>query len=155
VIIHNASFDLGFLDAEFSRIGFAPFATHVHSVIDTLLQAREMHPGKRNSLDALCDRYGVSNAHRTLHGALLDAELLAEVYLGMTRGQNSLMMDAVEEEKGVDIDGNTLILPLADVILLAASEAELAEHNALLDKLDKEIKGSAIWRRVSPAATAA
>ena len=155
VIIHNASFDLGFLDAEFSRIGFAPFATHVHSVIDTLLQAREMHPGKRNSLDALCDRYGVSNAHRTLHGALLDAELLAEVYLGMTRGQNSLMMDAVEEEKGVDIDGHTLILPLADVILLAASEAELAEHNALLDKLDKEIKGSAIWRRVSPAATAA
>lgn len=149
VIIHNASFDLGFLDAEFARLDFAPFATHIHKVIDTLLQAREMHPGKRNSLDALCDRYGVSNAHRTLHGALLDAELLAEVYLGMTRGQNSLMMDAGEEEQTTSADGSAVMLPLADVILLAASPDELAEHNALLDKLDKEIKGSAIWRRVA------
>ncbi len=93
VIIHNAPFDIGFLDAEFKRVDVPPFQQQVGSVIDTLVRAKEMHPGKRNSLDALCERYGVSNAHRALHGALLDAELLAEVYLAMTRGQNSLSMD--------------------------------------------------------------
>jgi len=93
IIIHNAPFDVGFLDAEFEKLGLPQFEQHVRSVTDTLLQAKELHPGKRNSLDALCERYGVSNAHRTLHGALLDSELLAEVYLAMTRGQDSLGMD--------------------------------------------------------------
>ncbi len=86
IIIHNAPFDIGFLDAELERSGRPKFADHVHSVTDTLVRAKELFPGKRNSLDALCERYGVSNAHRTLHGALLDSELLAEVYLAMTRG---------------------------------------------------------------------
>ena len=93
LIIHNAPFDIGFLNAEFKRLNLPPVQEQVHGVIDTLVQAKEMHPGKRNSLDALCDRYGVSNAHRKLHGALLDSELLADVYLAMTRGQNSLSME--------------------------------------------------------------
>ena len=89
LIIHNAPFDLGFLDAEFARLGLPPFTEHCGGVIDTLVQAKQMFPGKRNSLDALCDRFGISNAHRTLHGALLDSELLAEVYLAMTRGRTA------------------------------------------------------------------
>jgi DNA polymerase-3 subunit epsilon len=111
-----------------------------------------MHPGKRNSLDALCDRYGISNAHRTLHGALLDAELLAEVYLAMTRGQNSFSIDlAVETEVSA---GDTTIdtTQIADIIVLQATEEELAEHDATLAKLDKEVKGTCVWRTVASAA---
>jgi DNA polymerase III subunit epsilon len=147
IIIHNAPFDLAFLDAEFNRLGFPRFADHVAKVTDTLVQAKEMHPGKRNSLDALCDRYEVSNAHRALHGALLDAELLAEVYLAMTRGQNSLTIDlTVTDDTG---DGAAVeVLPLADIIVLKAAEEELAEHEALLDKLDKDVKGTCLWRTV-------
>src|SRR5690606_27105364 len=85
LIIHNAPFDLGFLDMELERLGLPPLEKHVRGVTDTLVMAKQMYPGKRNSLDALCDRYEISNAHRTLHGALLDSELLAEVYLAMTR----------------------------------------------------------------------
>jgi DNA polymerase-3 subunit epsilon len=119
-------------------------------VIDTLVQAKEMHPGKRNSLDALCDRYGVSNAHRKLHGALLDAELLADVYLSMTRGQNSLSM---EVEVEVSTDGDTgEQLPLADIIFLPAAPDELVQHEATLAALDKAVKGACIWRAsVTPA----
>lgn len=146
IIIHNAPFDVGFLDAEFKRLNVPPFAEHVGKITDTLVQAKEMHPGKRNSLDALCDRYGISNAHRALHGALLDAELLAEVYLAMTRGQNSLSMDLGSAEEtstdGLSIDAP----PLADIMLLCADEEELALHEALLDRLDKEVKGSCVWR---------
>src|SRR5690606_3290904 len=93
VIIHNAAFDLKFLDAELARVGRPPFNLLCGSIIDSLLHARELHPGKRNSLYALCERYGISNAHRTLHGALLDSELLADVWLAMTRGQDALIMD--------------------------------------------------------------
>jgi len=145
IIIHNAPFDLAFLDAEFERLGLQPFEKHVARVIDTLLQAKEMYPGKRNSLDALCDRYGISNAHRTLHGALLDAELLAEVYLAMTRGQNSLTMDLGDDEESVG--SNALeALPIGEIIVLAASADELAEHEQVLDQLDKEVKGTCVWR---------
>jgi DNA polymerase-3 subunit epsilon len=146
IIIHNAPFDLAFLDAEFERLGLPRFADHVVEITDTLATAKEMHPGKRNSLDALCDRYGISNAHRTLHGALLDAELLAEVYLAMTRGQNSLTIDLSVDEQAST--GSSLIEagPLADIIVLQAAEDELAEHEALLDRLDKEVKGSCVWR---------
>jgi DNA polymerase-3 subunit epsilon len=143
VIIHNAPFDIGFLDAEFARLNVPAFVKHVSGVTDTLVQAKEMHPGKRNSLDALCDRYGISNAHRALHGALLDAELLAEVYLAMTRGQNSLTIDLVVEETGI---GGAEIVAMADVILLRATDEELADHEALLDGLDKQVKGSCVWR---------
>lgn len=145
IIIHNAPFDLAFLDAEFDRLGLLPFEKHVAKITDTLVQAKEMYPGKRNSLDALCDRYEISNAHRALHGALLDAELLAEVYLAMTRGQNSLTIDLMgDEEEG---DGGVVEAgAIAEVIVLGASEEELAEHQQVLDKLDKEVKGTCLWR---------
>lgn len=146
IIIHNAPFDLAFLDAEFHRLGFPRFADHVEKITDTLVQAKEMHPGKRNSLDALCDRYGISNAHRALHGALLDAELLAEVYLAMTRGQNSLTMDLGDENEGASGDMVLEAVPLAEVIVLRASEEEAREHEALLDGLDKAVKGACVWR---------
>jgi len=146
IIIHNAPFDVGFLDAEFKLLGLAPFKEHVDNVVDSLQMAKEQHPGRRNSLDALCDRYGISNAHRTLHGGLLDAVLLAEVYLAMTRGQNSLTMDlsdgSEQQEGGVDIE----LVPLADVLVLAASEEEQGQHEALLDGLDKAMKGACVWR---------
>jgi DNA polymerase-3 subunit epsilon len=144
VIIHNAPFDLGFLNAEFTRMGLPPFVQYCDGVIDTLVQAKELHPGKRNSLDALCDRYDISNAHRKLHGALLDSELLADVYLAMTRGQNSLTMDVAEETSN---DGEALeIVPLGEIIVVAASSDELAEHDTVLAGLDKSVKGNCVWR---------
>jgi DNA polymerase III subunit epsilon len=144
VIIHNAPFDLGFLNQEFKLLGLPTFTEHCGGVIDTLVQAKEMHPGKRNSLDALCDRYGVSNSHRKLHGALLDAELLADVYLSMTRGQNSLSME-LEVEVAQQGEGLEPVA-LAGVVVLAASADELVEHESLLGGLDKAVKGSCIWR---------
>ncbi len=149
VIIHNAPFDLGFLNAEFKLLGLPSFTEHTSNVIDTLVQAKEMRPGKRNSLDALCDHYGVSNSHRKLHGALLDAELLADVYLAMTRGQNSLSMDLEEETSG---EGGTLeVVALAEVSVLAASAEELAAHEDLLGGLDKAVKGTCVWRNYQDA----
>lgn len=145
VIIHNAPFDVGFLDAELKRVDMPLFKDHVGEILDTLQQAKELHPGKRNSLDALCDRYGVSNAHRTLHGALLDSELLAEVYLAMTRGQNSLSMDLGGPDVGSD--GVALeMVAIADVLLQSATADELAEHELVMKSLDKEVKGQCLWR---------
>lgn len=148
VIIHNASFDLEFLDAELKRLGRPPFAEHCASVTDSLRLARELHPGKRNSLDALCERYQVSNAHRTLHGALLDAGLLAEVYLAMTRGQDTLVIDlapgGTQEESG-PIDASNLIV-------LTANPVEAAAHEALLDALEQANKAPPVWRAATPAA---
>jgi DNA polymerase-3 subunit epsilon len=146
VIIHNAPFDIGFLDAEFGRIGVAPFLQHVARVIDTLVQAKSMYPGKRNSLDALCDRYGISNSHRVLHGALLDAELLAEVYLAMTRGQNSLTIDLQVEETVEQGDAGLIGAALADVLVLRAVADELQDHELVMNSLDKEVRGTCIWR---------
>jgi DNA polymerase-3 subunit epsilon len=146
IIIHNAPFDLAFLDAEFSRLGFPRFIEHVAKVTDTLVQAKEMYPGKRNSLDALCDRYGISNSHRALHGALLDAELLAEVYLAMTRGQNSLTIDLAVSETSSSGNNAIDVVSFAEIIVLEATEEELAEHEALLDRLDKEVRGACVWR---------
>ncbi|MES2934151.1 MAG: DNA polymerase III subunit epsilon [Pseudomonadota bacterium] len=145
VIIHNAPFDLAFLNAEFSRLELPSFRDHIDTVIDTLVQAKEMHPGKRNSLDALCDRYGVSNSHRKLHGALLDAELLADVYLSMTRGQNSLSMDldvndVNEETVSAEVAG------FSDIIVLLATAEELSAHEVVLSGLDKEVRGTCVWR---------
>ena len=144
VIIHNAPFDLGFLNHEFTRIGLRPFVEHCSSVIDTLVHAKELHPGKRNSLDALCDRYEISNAHRKLHGALLDSELLADVYLAMTRGQNSLTMEV--EVDTADIGDALDVVPLGEIIVVAASGDELAAHDDVLAGLDKDVKGSCVWR---------
>jgi len=150
VIIHNAPFDLGFLNHEFTRLGMRPFVEHCSGVIDTLVQAKELHPGKRNSLDALCDRYEISNAHRKLHGALLDSELLADVYLAMTRGQNSLTMDVEVEAAAI---GDVLdAVPLGEIIVVSASAVEVAAHDALLLGLDKNVKGQCVWRNYSPQA---
>jgi DNA polymerase-3 subunit epsilon len=142
VIIHNASFDLAFLDAEFARLGRPPFADHCEKVTDSLRLARELHPGKRNSLDALCERYGISNRHRTLHGALLDAGLLGEAYLAMTRGQDSLVMDLTPASQAEDI------APVAPdrLIVITASADEASAHEALLDSIEKETRAPAVWR---------
>lgn len=147
VIIHNAPFDLGFLNHEFGMLKLPTFDSHIKSVIDTLVQAKEMRPGKRNSLDALCEHFGISNAHRKLHGALLDAELLADVYLAMTRGQNSLGMDIVIEDSGSGIA--MAEIALAEVLVLRASDTEETAHIELLDGLDKAVKGTCVWRTAS------
>ncbi|WP_407935871.1 DNA polymerase III subunit epsilon [Cupriavidus necator] len=149
LIIHNAQFDLGFLDMEFQLLGLPPFRQHVGSVIDTLREARQMFPGKRNSLDALCDRLGISNAHRTLHGALLDAELLAEVYLAMTRGQDSLVIDMLDSSAShgsavAAADLSRLALPV-----LRASDAEQAAHLEVLKALDKASGGKTVWQEAA------
>ena len=141
VLIHNAAFDLEFLDAELARLGLGRFDDHC-KVVDTLKLARELHPGKRNSLDALCERYAVSNAHRTLHGALLDAGLLADVYLAMTRGQDSLMMDLSPAAALAD----TLTIDVSQLVVLRASAEEVATHEAVLDGIERESKGPSVWR---------
>jgi DNA polymerase-3 subunit epsilon len=149
LIIHNAPFDLGFLDAEFSLLGLPTFVSHCGEVIDTLVQAKSMYPGKRNSLDALCDRLGVSNAHRTLHGALLDAELLAEVYLAMTRGQESLVIDMLGEAGTTGDNGELVVKTGFDQLVLAvvlASPEEETAHGTVLNELDKAVKGTCVWR---------
>ncbi|NYH13255.1 DNA polymerase III subunit epsilon [Paraburkholderia bryophila] len=154
LIIHNAPFDIGFLDAEFALLGLPPVKTYCGEVIDTLARAKQMFPGKRNSLDALCDRFGVSNAHRTLHGALLDSELLAEVYLAMTRGQESLVIDMLgDSHGGGDAHTPRVAFESLDLVVLAASDDELAAHQAVLDGLDKAVKGTSVWRlEPTPAA---
>jgi DNA polymerase-3 subunit epsilon len=144
IIIHNAPFDLGFLNHEFQTLGLAPFVSHCTNVIDTLVSAKELHPGKRNSLDALCDRYGISNSHRKLHGALLDAELLADVYLAMTRGQNSLVMEV--EAAVAQVSEMLEQLVVSDVLVVAASADEIVAHEELLAGLDKGVKGQCVWR---------
>ena len=152
LIIHNAPFDLAFLNKELERLGRPPIRTHIDGVIDTLVMAKEMFPGKRNGLDALCDRLGVDNSSRTLHGALLDAELLADVYINMTRGQDALLMDvgaaeAVAGDAAVEVDLSRMVLPV-----LAANPQELAAHDGVLAEIDKACKGQTIWRRSETAA---
>ena len=146
IIIHNAAFDVGFLNHELERVGKKPFKTHVSGVIDTLVMAKEMFPGKRNSLDALCDRLEVDNSGRTLHGALLDAELLADVYINMTRGQEALLIDAGDEPQNagttsVQLDFSTFVLPV-----LQANDQELQAHEEVLSQLDKSSGGKTVWR---------
>ncbi len=143
VIIHNAAFDLEFLDAELGRLGRPPFAQHCVKVTDSLQLAREQHPGKRNSLDALCERYQVSNAHRTLHGALLDAGLLAEVYLAMTRGQDSLTIDDLADDGLIESYGP---VDPSELIVVAAAAEEVAAHEAVLAGIEKDTKAPSVWR---------
>ena len=145
VIIHNASFDIGFLNEELRRIGRPRIETVTGRITDSLLMAREMFPGKSNSLDALCKRLEVDNTGRSLHGALLDAGLLAEVYLRMTRGQESLVIDDTTSEVGVaavvSADLRAFVLPV-----LAADATELAAHEEVLDAIDKASGGKTVWR---------
>lgn len=150
IVIHNAAFDLGFLDAELSRLGLPPMRRHVDKVTDSLLMAREMFPGKSNSLDALCKRLEVDNSGRDLHGALLDAGLLAEVYIRLTRGQDALVVES-HDEAGVRIDLPQVDLAAFQLPVLAAAAEELQAHEAALFDLDKACGGKSIWR---PAAVA-
>ncbi|MBI5780486.1 MAG: DNA polymerase III subunit epsilon [Rhodocyclales bacterium] len=145
LIIHNAAFDLGFLNAELARLGREPIETVVRGVIDTLKLAKTIAPGKKASLDALCERYGIDNRHRTLHGALLDAELLAEVYLAMTRGQESLLLEtapAARTQGGARSDG----APRPALRVLRASEEERIAHEAVLAEIDQASGGKTLWR---------
>lgn len=143
LIIHNAAFDVGFLNNEFALLKRAPLDSVCAGVIDTLRMAREIRPGKRNSLDALCNEYGVDNSGRQLHGALLDAELLAEVYLALTRGQESLMMDL--ETPATTLQFDPTKLERGDLRILRASDEELLEHQRVLEELAKESKGECLW----------
>jgi DNA polymerase-3 subunit epsilon len=143
LIIHNAPFDVGFLDNELALAGREPLKSACEAITDTLKMAREMRPGKKNSLDALCGEFGVDNSNRQLHGALLDAELLAEVYLAMTRGQESLMMDL--EAGGAEVAAFAHGERPA-IKVLAASADELAAHDRILAEIDKESKGKTLWR---------
>lgn len=144
LIIHNAPFDSGFLDSELALVRRKNLGSFCPDVIDTLRMARDLHPGKRNNLNALCERYQIDNSARTLHGALLDAELLAEVYLAMTRGQDSLIVEVAAtpaEVEAAAINRGELKLKV-----VRASAAEIAAHEAQLVDIDKT-SGGALWRR--------
>lgn len=158
LVIHNAAFDVGFLNHELSLLKLPPIETVCAGVRDTLRMARELHPGKRNNLDALCERYQVSNAHRTLHGALLDAELLAEVYLAMTRGQESLIIDmspTTSADAGALGSTAGSGRPRPPLRVLQAADDELAAHQKVLAGIDKESKGQCLWlREAEPASPA-
>ncbi|HEX7053538.1 MAG TPA: DNA polymerase III subunit epsilon [Burkholderiales bacterium] len=147
LLIHNADFDVEFLDAELARAGLGRLADYVASVTDTLAFARELHPGRKNSLDALCERYFVSNAQRQLHGALLDARLLAECYLAMTRGQESLVME-LETPAAAAAALAAMQVDASNLIVLPAAPEEVALHERYLDAMEKEAKGPPLWRRL-------
>ncbi len=145
LVIHNAAFDMEFLDVEFRRLGDAGMESArglCANVVDTLKMARDMRPGKRNSLDALCGEYAVDNSNRQFHGALLDAQLLAEVYLAMTRGQESLAMDLDAPPAAAHpfVAGSRPVLRV-----IRADTAEIAEHTRVLGEIDKESKGRCLW----------
>jgi len=147
VFIHNAEFDLEFLDLELARCGLGKFTDYA-KVNDTLAFARELHPGRKNTLDALCERYFVNNAHRTLHGALLDAQLLAECYLAMTRGQESLVME-LDTPAQTAAAAALMAIDLTNLIVLPALPDEVALHERYLDTMEKETKGKSLWRKLA------
>jgi DNA polymerase-3 subunit epsilon len=146
IVIHNAAFDVGFIDAELTRLGRPAFASFVSKVTDSWSMAREMYPGKSNSLDALCRRLEVDNSSRALHGALLDAGLLAEVYIRMTRGQESLVIDVGQADGAGMIAAAAIDLSSFDLLVVEPSEDELAAHALVLADLDKASGGRALWR---------
>jgi DNA polymerase-3 subunit epsilon len=141
-VIHNAAFDLAFLDAELGRLALPATAGICESVIDTLALARDQFPGKKNTLDALCERFAIDNAHRTLHGALLDALLLAEVYLAMTRGQESLVIDLAPVAPAMALASDSALPP---VRVLEPTEAEWAAHREYLAAIAREARGACVW----------
>ena len=151
IIIHNAAFDIGFLDKELERLGKPVFTSFVSEVTDTLAMAKQLYPGKRNSLDALCDRLGVDNSGRTLHGALLDAELLADVYINLTRGQEALLIDLGDVgEQGAE--GERIDLSVFDLPVLTANAQELAAHADVLAQIDKASGVKLVWQADHAAA---
>ncbi len=145
LIIHNAPFDIGFLNHELGMLDLGRVSDVCDSTIDTLKMAKELHPGQRNNLDALCRRYGIDNSNRTLHGALLDAELLADVYMAMTRGQESLMMDiGLPAETVVE----TAFVRQQPLTVIAASAEDNQAHAEYLAGLDKASGGNCVWRQL-------
>lgn len=147
LVIHNAPFDVAFLNHELNLLDRRPVSEYCPEIIDTLRMARELHPGKKNNLDALCERYQVDNSARTLHDALLDAKLLAEVYLAMTRGQESLMMDvqqAARDAGGPELGVNEAL----ELVVLRADAAELAAHEKLLSDIDRASGGACVWKKM-------
>jgi DNA polymerase-3 subunit epsilon len=149
LIIHNAPFDVGFLNMELGLISRGKLEECCVGIIDTLKMAKEMRPGQRNNLDALCRVYGVDNSSRTLHGALLDAELLADVYLAMTRGQESLMMDIVEAPSATGLE--TVSVRTQPLKVIPADESELQAHQEYLVGLDKAAGGASLWTQLTGA----
>jgi len=145
LIIHNAAFDIGFINAELARVDRAPIHTVCRSVHDTLRMAKDLHPGKKNNLNALCERYGVDNSRRTLHGALLDAEILAEVYVAMTRGQESLIIELSSEQASVSASIALAGSARRAQIVVRASEEELAAHQRSLAEIHKQSRGNCVW----------
>jgi DNA polymerase-3 subunit epsilon len=148
VFIHNAPFDVGFLDNELALLGRPGVRSSVARVVDTMAMAKEMFPGKRNSLDALCDRLGVDNSGRTLHGALLDAELLADVFIYLTRGQDALLIESVSNEP----QGPTLTtedLRAYELPVLVCNEHEMAAHLEVLKQIDKASAGKTLWKEAA------
>lgn len=154
LIIHNAAFDLAFLDAEFKRLpGPLRQARSLCSVIDTLPMARLMHPGQRNSLDALCKRYGIDNSHRELHGALLDAQILLDVYLAMTGGQTALILgESTESQRDVAFEPVAAVArPRGLLRVLRATTEELVAHERMLLAIDKSSGGKTVWKQLALA----
>ena len=146
LLIHNAPFDVAFLDAELGMGERAAIGT-VCRITDTLAMARELHPGKKNSLDSLCERYGIDNSKRELHGALLDAQLLADVFLAMTRGQDTLDITLAAQTGPADVQENQS--RPTNLVVLRASEAERVAHSRLCDRIDGESKGHCLWKQVA------
>ena len=150
LIIHNAEFDIGFLEYELRLMKYPkPEITEHATVLDTLSLARKLHPGQRNSLDALCKRYDVDASRRNVHGALIDAELLAKVYLAMTGGQAALLLDqeVLEIAKATDASGGRAPRPDLRLVVIKANEEECAAHEALLDKM--KASGECVWRELN------
>ena len=150
LVIHNSAFDVAFLNRELALADLKPVTEYCASVVDTLRLARDLHPGKRNNLDALCERYQIDNSARTLHGAQLDARLLAEVYLSMTRGQESLVMD-VEAAVPAGVAAVEIVHEKLDLVVLKATREELAAHAKQLDDIDKASGGATLWRKFEKA----
>ena len=146
LVIHNAQFDTGFLNRELDLLDLKPIGEYCANIVDTLRMARELHPGKKNNLNALCERYRIDNSTRTLHGALLDANLLAAVYLAMTRGQDSLIMDLEPTPQAVD--ATRLAAGKLELIVIAASADELAEHARQLAEIDRASNGACVWKKL-------
>ncbi len=152
LVIHNAPFDVGFMNAEFARNGIKERVEDICTIVDTLAMARKKHPGQKNNLNALCRRYGIDNSHRELHGALLDSEILADVYLLMTGGQTALLLDA-NDSGGDDGAGESgeirRVQSDMELIVLKADANELAAHQSFVTVLDKKCGGESVWRQLS------
>ena len=149
LVIHNAPFDTAFLNYELDLLDLKPIAQNCSALVDTLQMARDLHPGKKNSLDALCERYQIDNSARTLHGALLDANLLAEVYLAMTRGQDSLIIDIEPTPQAAAATRRAA--GKLELIVIPASAEELAEHEKQLADIDQASNGACIWKKLGTA----